>query len=30
MNPAERCLAISDQFDTMQDLRRARKAYAVQ
>src|SRR5437667_201048 len=30
MNPAERCLAIGDQFDTMQDLRRACKAYAVQ
>src|SRR5436189_5807204 len=27
MNPAERCLAIGDQFDTMQDLRRACKAF---
>ena len=29
MNPAERCIAIGDQFDTMQDLRRAYKAYTV-
>jgi MULE transposase domain/MuDR family transposase/SWIM zinc finger len=30
MHPTERCFAVGDQFDTMQNLRRACKEYAVQ